>query len=92
MSEIRISGRENHLNDAVGRCCRCNTGWRNQKIEPKSDGNLLVSAAVADTSQVPWCLLALGKDLEVLGPLLLPKKIALAHQNAAQMYCFGSSV
>lgn len=59
---------------------------KDQKIEELPDGDLIVTATVADTSQLGWWLLALGDGVEVLEPAELRTEIAGMIQNMGNIY------
>ena len=59
---------------------------KDQAIEARSDGTLLVTALVADTLQLEWWLLGLGEGVEVLAPKKLRTRIAHVLRNAVAQY------
>lgn len=59
---------------------------KDQKIEELPDGDLMITATVADTSQLYWWLLALGDGVEVIEPTDLRKEMAGMIQSMAKVY------
>lgn len=59
---------------------------KDQAIEEQEDGDLLVTAPVADTSQIRWWLLALGDGVEVIEPPTLRTEIMEMIRRMARNY------
>jgi predicted DNA-binding transcriptional regulator YafY len=57
-----------------------------QRLEDLDDGRVNLSAAVIDTSELRWWLLAFGEGVEVIAPPALRKAIAESTRKAAAQY------
>jgi len=59
---------------------------RSQELQQQSDGQILLTADVEDTAQLRWWLLALGDQVEVVGPKKLRDEIGMILRNGANKY------
>ena len=57
-----------------------------QRIEEKSDDEVIISATVADTAQLRWWLLGFGDQVEVLRPRKLREEMAGITENTLKRY------
>ncbi|GAM10475.1 hypothetical protein OR1_02764 [Geobacter sp. OR-1] len=62
-----------------------------QEIKNKSADEVIVSATVADTSQLRWWLLGFGDQVEVLKPKKLRDEMIETAKGMAQRYCSAKS-
>lgn len=59
---------------------------KEQRIDVMDDGDLLITAKIADTPQLVWWLLGLGDGVEVLEPLAIRERIGAVLERAANRY------
>jgi len=58
----------------------------NQTIKPAGEGQVKVTATVAETPQLTWWLMAFGEQVEVIRPKGLRREIATSAQAMAKLY------